>query len=89
MKRMVTVDDLTGNVIGEWMGGDEQTLDPVPGRTHLEAAPDSRSYAGQRWNGTRFEAVVPAPIDPYDAPLAPREQREFLTRIVTKTDRIA
>lgn len=56
MKRIVTVDDATGNVIGQWMGGDEQDLEPVTGHTHITlAAGDTADYSRKRWNGTAFE----------------------------------
>ncbi len=88
MKRMITTDDVTGNVLSEWHGGDDQTLEPVPGRTHRTVT-GADSYSGQRWNGTAFEAVTPPVVDPLDLPLTPLEQREYFARIATKTDRIA
>ena len=60
-KRIVTINDVTGNVLSEWQGGDEQTLGPVAGRTHLLVTGDA-SYIGKRWNGTAFEPVVPPPV---------------------------
>lgn len=60
-QRRVTTDDATGNVLSEWMGGDEQSLDPVPGRTHRTVT-GADSYSGQRWNGAAFEAVVSPPV---------------------------
>jgi len=58
MKRIVTIDDATGLVIGTWQGGTEQTLDPVAGRTFVTIAPDDvADYSGKRWTGSAFEVA--------------------------------
>lgn len=63
MKRIVTTDDVTGHVLADWRGGDEQTLAPVAGRTHRQlASGDTASYSGTRWNGSAFEPIPPAPV---------------------------
>lgn len=56
-KRIVTIEDATGNVVSEWCGGDEQVLQPVAGRTHFVVTGEA-SFSGQRWNGTAFEPRV-------------------------------
>jgi hypothetical protein len=56
MRRIVTV-DATGDVIGEWTGGDEQVLpDPPEGQTRIDvtASPDDVRHGGKRWTGTEF-----------------------------------
>lgn len=61
--RLITVDTSTGNVVCSWMGGDDQTLAPVAGRTHIPVDPeDPRDYSRQRWDGTAFEPIHPAPV---------------------------
>lgn len=63
MKRIVTIDDVTGNVLGEWSGGNEQDLAPVAGRTYITLAEgDTASHMGLRWNGSSFELIPPAPV---------------------------
>lgn len=65
IKRVVTIKDDTGHVIAEWCGGDEQTLSPVIGRTHIVLPiEDTTSYTSKRWNGTSFEDLPPSPPDP-------------------------
>ena len=78
-KRIVTTDDLTGNVISQWRGGDEQNLEPVAGRTHhVLAEGDTTDYSGQRWNGAAFiKPPSPAPADALDT---------ILRRIEAKLD---
>ena len=62
-KRVVTTDDVTGNVMSQWAGGDEQSVGIVPGRTNRTLAlGDINDYAGYRWNGTAFEVIPPAPV---------------------------
>ena len=61
MKRIVTTNDVTGNVLCQWMGGDEQSLGPVMGHTHREVV-DETNYSGKRWTGTAFEPIVPPPV---------------------------
>ena len=78
-KRIVTIDDATGNVVSEWRGGDDQGLIPVAGRTHCVVT-DEENYSGKRWNGTAFEprvspAAVPSQLDRIEAKLD-----ELLTR---------
>ena len=63
MKRIVTTDNATGNVISEWTGGDDQTLSSVTGRTHrLLVDGDTTNYSGKRWNGTAFEPIPAVPL---------------------------
>ncbi|OFW37665.1 MAG: hypothetical protein A3J29_06220 [Acidobacteria bacterium RIFCSPLOWO2_12_FULL_67_14b] len=64
MKRIVTIDDATGNILSEWSGGTDQALPPAPGgqaRIDVSASPDG-SYSGKRWNGIAFEVIPPAPV---------------------------
>ena len=81
VKRIVTVDDATGNVLSDWRGGDEQTLEPVAGRTHLDVANDDTDYTGQRWNGTSFELVPKPPSPPVVARLTVANDLEVATTI--------
>ena len=62
-KRIVMIDNGTGNVMSQWSGGDEQDLAPIAGRTHITlAAGDTKDYSSHRWTGTVFELVRPAPV---------------------------
>lgn len=81
MRRIVTVDTVTGNVVSQWTGGDEQDLAPMVGRTHLTLAEDdAANYSGQRWNGRTFEALQAAP--------ATETIEEQLWRIEVKLDEL-
>lgn len=63
MKRIVTIDDATGEVLAQWRGGDEQELAPVAGRTRIPlAAEDSTDYSGTRWDGTNFVRTAALPV---------------------------
>lgn len=63
MKHIVTIYTATGMVQGEWMGGDEQVLPPVVGRTYVEVPDDGQSYIGMRWlGGISFEDVASVPV---------------------------
>ena len=63
MKRIVITRDSNGAVVGQWSGGDEQDLAPVAGHTYITlAAGDTRDYNGQRWTGTAFALIPPAPV---------------------------
>ena len=81
MKRIVTTDDATGTVLSQWRGGDEQTLEPVTGRTHRPVLDDATDCSGQRWNGTTFVRVPPSA--PTSDPLT-----DHLLRLETKLDQI-
>lgn len=75
MKRIVTIEDSTGNVVSQWSGGDEQNLGPVAGRTHITLDKrDEADYSGQRWNGKTF-TLQPASTT-----------EDQLSRIETKLD---
>lgn len=69
MKRLVTTDDVTGHVLSQWSGGEEQVLLPVNGRTHRQVPTITgpSSYSGMRWNGTAFEPIPPAPVRKIDS----------------------
>lgn len=88
MKRIVTIDAVTGNVLGEWSGGDEQELTLVAGRTYITlAAGDTASHSGQRWNGSSFELIPPAPVRVLSTiDFARRFQRAEETAIATLAD---
>ena len=63
MKRIVTVTDGNGLVQSQWAGGDEQSLGPVTGRTHITLQDgDTTDYSGHRWTGTVFVRITPAPV---------------------------
>ena len=63
MKRIVTIDDVTGNVVSQWSGGDEQILAPVAGRSHVALqVGDTADYSRKRWNGSAFIDIPPAPV---------------------------
>ena len=82
MKRIVTIDDATGNVISEWCGGKEQELLPMPGQTHrILVTGDKTSYIGQQWNGTAF--ILQPQLPRIDSQL-----EEQLWRIETKLDEL-
>ena len=81
MKRIVTTENATGNVVSEWSGGDEQDLEPVVGRTHREVPDDDVSYRGQRWDGAAF-----VPITQVAPRVIPAEQ---LMDLLTQAERIA
>ena len=82
-KRILTVDDVTGRVIGDWCGGDEQSLGPVADRTHIPVpAEDTTDYLGSRWDGGATFTPVPVP-EP-----APDPVLERLARIEASLDRI-
>ena len=81
MKRILTTDDQTGNVLSEWRGGDEQTLEPVVGRTHRELQPDdTKDYSRHRWDRTEFVALPATP--------AMVTMEDQLWRIETKLDEL-
>ena len=63
MKRIITTDDATGNVLSQWAGGDEQELAPVASRTHrtLQAG-DAADYSEKRWTGTAFVSKAARPV---------------------------
>ena len=63
MKRIVTVSDSDGHVLAQWIGGDDQALSSVAGRTHITLqVGDTADYSGQRWTGTVFEPIPPRPV---------------------------
>lgn len=61
MKQIVTVRDADSIAIGQWTGGDNQTLPPRAGYTQVAILEnEEQQYAGMRWlGGTSFEAVTP------------------------------
>ena len=81
-KRIVTVDTATGAVLGQWMGGDEQTLRSVQFRTHIVVPPDDTDYSRKRWNGTAFEALplAPSPVLLDASALTDRQLLELVAR---------
>lgn len=79
MKHIVTINDVTGAVVSEWRGGDEQSLADRPGHTHLVVT-DERSHTGERWTGLAFESMAPTAVDDLQA--------EQLWRIETKLDEL-
>lgn len=79
MKRIVTTDNATGNVVSEWSGGAEQDLQPVAGRTH-RVVTDETSYSGRRWNGTAFEPIPPVPQPPSQLDRIEAKLDELLAR---------
>ena len=63
MKRIVTVTDSDGHVQSQLTGGDDLTLRPVAGRTHITLqADDTADYSGYRWTGTTFEPIPRPPV---------------------------
>jgi len=80
-KRIITTRDSDGHVLCEWQGGDEQTLQPVAGRTYRELQPDdTKDYSRHRWNGRTFEALPVAP--------ATETVEDQLRRVETKLDEL-
>jgi hypothetical protein len=65
-KRIVTIEDITGNVLAEWAGGQEQSLpDPPAGRSHRDVTASPRtSHSGLRWTGNTFVPIPPTPATP-------------------------
>ena len=93
MKRIVTIQDTTGHVIGQWNGGDNQMLDLVAGRTHRTLAEgDTTDYSGQRWTGEQFEAVPAPRVTPNEAATAEAQRQDIIATCalaVMHRDRVA
>lgn len=86
-KRILTVDDVTGDIVEQWIGTDDQVLPPAqPGpkgnprtRIDITSMPSmvNAQYKKKRWNGTAFVNR------PTDLP-ATNTDRHVLDRIATK-----
>lgn len=74
MKRVVLVDDATGQVVGEWQGDEAQAPVAPSGRTFVAVA-DGDPYLGKVWQGgTTFD-------EPPAAAVRVIPLRDFLRRI--------
>lgn len=65
MPRLVTIDESTGAVLSEWIGGEDQTLsDPPAGQVRLTdpPAPADGVIVGKRWDGSAFVTIDPPPV---------------------------
>ena len=79
--RVITTDDITGNVEVDWRGGPGQSLQPVSGKTHRQVPDNEPDRMLQRWNGSSFSPQPVPVVALEDIPLTPRELRQMMADI--------
>lgn len=75
--QLVVIDSVTGNVVGEWSGGDAVPT-PLAGTAHIDVTGLTGPFAGKRWDsGTSTFVAVASP------PLRVISTRDFMRRFTS------